>query len=147
MAINRCLICGALLKASNGRCPKCGYQLDWDDWIGIRDVGIQARELPEPTSDIAKKILGKAEKVFVKHRGRAQTMLREYMDYVKKTQGKYLDKKIGTKKAERFWKLLEKIAVSNTVSYNKHVRNLLTFLSEQNVIQPALPFVLEMILG
>jgi len=95
-----------------------------------------------------KKDLEKTEKMLVKNQEKLQTMLTENLADLKKTLGKDIEKKIGKKKAERFWKLLEKVAtISDIIDFAKHVRDLLVFLHEQNIIQLALPFILKMIFG
>lgn len=92
--------------------------------------------------------LKRTETLLIQNQERLQTMLKENMTDLKKTLDKEIKNEIGTRKAKRFWRLLEKVAtVSDLVDFAKHVKDLLVFLSEQKTIQIALPFILKMILG
>lgn len=101
------------------------------------------------SKDVAtKEDLKRTETLLVKNQEKLQTMLEQNMEDLRKTLGKDIEKKIGKKRAESFWKLLEKVAtISDIIEFAKHVKDLLIFLQEQSIIQIALPFILKMIFG
>jgi len=81
------------------------------------------------SKDVAtKRDLKKTEKLLIKNQERLQTMLKENITDLRKTLGKDIEKKVGKKKAERLWQLLEKVAtVSDIVDFAKHVKDLLSY--------------------
>lgn len=112
--------------------------------LKVNGTNTLVRKLAENVA--TKEDIERTESVLVKNQEILQRMLKQNIGDIRQKLEGEIEEKIGKKKANRFWRILEKIStISDTIQFAQYVKEFLVFLCEQKIIQTVLPLILEML--